>query len=147
MEPLVVEFSVDKPVGHAFDMWVNRPSLWWPRTHTVNKDDDLAIIFEGYRGGRIYERTSDGVESTWGEIRAWQPPNRVAYSWHLFFDPAEATLVDITFTATDAGTLVRIEHGGWDRLGEPTGTERRTNTNRAWAAITPSYIEACGSSE
>ena len=145
MEPLIVEFTVAKPVDHAFDMWVNRPSMWWPKSHTVHKTEDLAIVFEGRPGGRIYERTGDGIESDWGEIRAWEPPYRVAYSWHLFFDPAEATLVDVTFTETDGRTKVCIEHAGWERLGEPTGSERRTNTNRAWGAVTPFFIEACRS--
>ena len=143
MEPLIVEFDVAKPVGHAFDTWVNRPSLWWPKSHTVNKDDDLAIVFEGRPGGRIYERTGEGIEADWGQVTVWEPPHRVAYSWHLFFDPAEATLVEVTFTENDGGTQVRIEHAGWERLGEPTGTERRTNTNRAWGAVTPLFIEVC----
>jgi uncharacterized protein YndB with AHSA1/START domain len=143
VEPLVVEFTVEKPVERAFDIWVNRPSLWWPKSHTVNKGDDLAIVFESHPGGRIYERTREGVESDWGKVESWEPPNRVVYSWHLFFDPAEATTVAVTFTETDSGTLVRIEHGGWERLGEATGTQRRTNTNRAWVAVTPFYIDAC----
>lgn len=143
MDPLIVEFEVAKPVDHAFDMWVNRPALWWPRSHTVNKTEDLAIIFEGRPGGRIYERTGDGTEADWGEVTVWEPPNRVAYTWHLFFDPAEATLVDVTFAEMHDGTRVRIEHAGWERLGEQTGTERRTNTDRAWGAVTPFYIAAC----
>lgn len=143
MEPLVVEFTVAKPVGHAFDMWVNRPAMWWPKSHTVNKTDDLAIIFEGRPGGRIYERTGDGIETDWGEIEVWEPPRRVVYNWHLFFAPSEATRVEVTFAETLEGTLVRIEHTGWERLGERTGTERRTNTNRAWGAVTPLFIEAC----
>ena len=144
MEPLVVEFTVAKPVAHAFDMWVNRPSLWWPKSHTVNKTDNLAVVFEGRPGGRIFERTGEGVEADWGSIIAWEPPHRLTYSWHLFFDPSEATQVDVTFAESDEGTRVRIEHAGWERLGEPTGTERRTNTSRAWGAVTPSFIAACG---
>ncbi len=143
MEPLIVEFTVAKPVEHAFDMWVNRPSLWWPKSHTVNKTDDLAVVFEAHSGGRIYERTGDGREADWGLVTTWEPPHRVAYSWHLFFDPAEATNVEVTFAKTDEGTRVRIEHAGWERLGEPTGTQRRTNTYRAWGAVTPFFIEAC----
>jgi len=143
VEPLIVEFTVAKSVAHAFDTWVNRPSLWWPKSHTVNRAEDLAIIFEGRPGGRIYERTRDGIECDWGEVRAWEPPHRVAYSWHLFFDPVEATQVEVTFVETDEGTRVRIEHAGWERLGEPTGTERRANTHRAWGAVTPFFIAAC----
>lgn len=142
MTPLVVEFTVDASPAHAFDVWTSRTALWWPRSHTVTRADDVAIVVEGRRGGRIYERAGDGTEHDWGRVTAWEPPQRIAYTWHLFFDPAEATDVEVTFTPRHDGTSVRIEQGGWERLGE-AGVERRTNTHRAWAAITPLYVEAC----
>ena len=142
MTPLVVEFTVDASPQHAFEVWTSRTSLWWPRSHTVTSADDLAIVVEGRRGGRIYERAGDGTEHDWGRVTAWEPPQRIAYTWHLFFDPAEATDVEVTFTPRQGGTSVRIEQGGWERLGE-AGAERRVNTKRAWAAITPRYVEAC----
>ena len=144
MKPLVVEFAVAAPCDHAFSMWSSRTALWWPRSHTVTKSDELDIIFEGRVGGRIYERGSGGDEHDWGEITAWEPPHRVAYRWHLFFDPAEATDVEVTFTPSDDGTNVRIEQRGWERIGA-AARERRTNTDRAWAAIVPLYVDAAGS--
>lgn len=142
MEPLVVEFAVAVSPEHAFDIWANRPALWWPRTHTVSKADDLEIIMEGHPGGRIYERTTCGTEHVWGEVTPWEPPHRLSYAWHLFFDPSEATLVEVTFTSTETGTDVRIEQSGWDRLGAD-GPSRRTNTGHTWAALTPLYVDAC----
>jgi len=142
MTPLVMEFTVAASCEHAFDLWSNRPSLWWPRSHTISRADDLEIIFERHPGGRIYERTGDGTEHDWGEVTAWEPPNRVTYRWHLFFDPADATSVEVTFASGKEGTAVRIEHRGWERLGAK-GPDRRTNTGRAWGAIIPVYAEAC----
>ena len=127
---------------HAFEVWANRPSLWWPRSHTVTGGDALSIIFEGRPGGRIYERAADGTEHEWGQVTAWEPPDRIAYSWHLFFDPAEATDVEVTFAAGPDQTIVRIEQRGWERLGE-AGQVRRANTEMAWAAIVPRYVAAC----
>lgn len=146
MTPLVVEFNVAASCEHAFDMWSNRASLWWPRSHTVTRADDLEIVFETHPGGRIYERAADGTEHDWGEVTVWEPPHRVAYVWHLFFDPAEATEVDVTFHTVDGGTEVRIEQRGFERLGE-AGVLRRSNTDRAWNTITALFIEACERTE
>lgn len=38
----------------------------------------------------------------------WEPPNRLRFLWHLFFDPSEATEVELTFTARGQGTDVRL---------------------------------------
>jgi hypothetical protein len=35
IEPLRMEFDVQCPVEHAFDLWTQRPSSWWPVNHTV----------------------------------------------------------------------------------------------------------------
>ena len=142
MTPIVVEFTVAASAEHAFDIWANRPSLWWPRTHTITGADELDIVFEAKRGGRIFERAGDGVEHDWGRVVAWDPPHRLSYTWHLFFDPSEATDIVVTFTPLEEGTSVRIEQSGWERLGA-AGDERRARTENSWLAITPSYIEAC----
>jgi len=143
MTPLVVEFTVAASPEHAFEMWAQRPSLWWPRSHTISKADDLDIVFESRAGGRLFERTSDGVEHDWGRVTVWEPPTRLAYTWHLFFDPSQATAIEVTFADAGAGTEVRIEQTGWERLGA-AGAERRANTHKAWAAIVPGYVAAFG---
>jgi Activator of Hsp90 ATPase homolog 1-like protein len=140
-EPLVVEFAVDASPRHAFDTWTARCGMWWPSSHTVS-GDPAAITFEPRPGGRIFERGADGAEHDWGEVLEWAPPTRLRYLWHLFFDPAEATEVEITFTGQDTKTVVRIEQRGWERLGE-AGPPRRTRTGQAWAAIGDLFAAAC----
>ena len=75
----------------------NRTTLWWPKGHSVSADPELVVTFEPRPGGRIYERTPAGEEHDWGEIVAWEPPRRLVYVWHLRFDRADATEVEITF--------------------------------------------------
>jgi uncharacterized protein YndB with AHSA1/START domain len=99
------------------------------------------VVFEPFAGGRIYERSSDGIEHDWGEIVVWQPPQRVAYWWHLFFDRSEATEVEVSFAPAGSGTKVRIEQTGWERLGDQAGP-RRDNTHRAWSSIIGRLQEA-----
>jgi uncharacterized protein YndB with AHSA1/START domain len=141
IEPIDLEFTVDAEVDHAFEMWTGRAALWWPRGHTITKENDLTIAFEPRPGGRIYERGGDGSEHDWGEIVEWDPPHSLTYLWFLFFDRLEATTVQVTFSPTRSGTSVRIFQSGFERLGEP-GQERRTRTAMAWATIGAHYASA-----
>ena len=138
MTPLVVEFQVSTDPHHAFDTWVSRPTMWWPRDHTISKGDMAEIVIERAVGGRIYERAADGREHDWGRIEGWDPPNRLAFTWHLFFDPSEATNVEVTFSPHHEETVVRIEQTGWGRLGNAAEL-RRTNTDKAWRTIAPHF--------
>lgn len=142
MEPIVVEFEVRASPQHAFDVWTTMPSLWWPRSHTMSQDPALTVVFEPYPGGRIYERTSDGSEHEWGEVLVWEPPLRLDYLWHLFFDRSEATEIMVTFVETGEGSRVRLVQTGFERLGEDVGPERRRRTSHAWAEVTGYYRDA-----
>jgi len=140
-EPLVVAFEVEVPPDHAFETWTARCASWWPRSHTVS-GNPAAITFEPHAGGAIIEHAPDGHTHRWGEILDWDPPTRLRYLWHLFFDPSEATEIDITFTQTDHGTAVRLEQRGFERLGDQ-GIQRRDRTNQAWNVIVATFINAC----
>jgi hypothetical protein len=142
MEPIVVEFDVMTSPKNAFDVWTSKPSMWWPRSHTLTQDPDLTVVFEGFAGGRIYERGSDGAEHEWGEILVWEPPLRVDYLWHLFFERSEATEISVTFTEIDNGSRVRLVQTGFEKLGDEVGTERRRRTNHAWLEVTGFYRSA-----
>ena len=139
-EPLVVEFEVGVPPAQAFDVWTRRCATWWPASHSVSRGP-VAITFEPHAGGRIVERAPDGGEHEWGTVLDWEPPDRLRYLWHLFFDPSEATEVEVTFAARDDGTAVRLEQRGWERLGEH-GPPRRDRTREAWTAITARFVAA-----
>jgi uncharacterized protein YndB with AHSA1/START domain len=142
MEPLELEFTVACPPAHAFEVWAERTSLWWPHGHSVSGEPGLTVTFEPRRGGRIYERTPGGAEHEWGQVLAWEPPHRLAYLWHLRFDRADATEVEVTFAAAGSGTAVRIVHRGWERLGAK-GPERRERNRQGWAGVTQHYRRVC----
>lgn len=143
-EPLVVEFDVHATIEHAFSMWTEHCVMWWPRSHTIT-GNPANIVFEPRAGGRIFERGPDGAEHAWGEVLDWDPPARLTYRWHLFFEPSQATDVEVTFRERDGVTAVRIHQSGWDRLGA-AGPPRRTRTGQAWAAISERYAAACEAS-
>jgi len=141
MEPLTLDFTVGCSPAHAFDVWASRTSMWWPHGHSVSGDPGLSVTFEPRPGGRIYERTPGGEEHDWGEVLAWEPPRRLAYSWHLRQDKQDATRVEISFAAEGAGTRVSIVHAGWERLGDRAAPLRERN-RAGWGGLVPRYVSA-----
>jgi uncharacterized protein YndB with AHSA1/START domain len=91
-------------------------------------------------GGRIYERTGNGREFDWGEVTRWEPPDRLAYLWHIRRDRSDATDVEITFVDRgDGSTRVEIRHTGWERLGAPGAAWRDANRG-GWAGLLPHFM-------
>jgi uncharacterized protein YndB with AHSA1/START domain len=141
-EPLTMSFEVACPVEHAFDVWTSRISSWWPPDHTVTGRADLEVVLQSGVGGRIFERTPDGVEHDWGEVTVWDPPTQLVYLWHLAQDRADATEVEIRFLPRGKGaTRVEIEHRGWERLGR-AGEDRRRRNRGGWEGVLPHYRAA-----
>jgi uncharacterized protein YndB with AHSA1/START domain len=135
--PLQLAFTVACPPEHAFAVWTQRPSLWWPKSHSVSADPDLTVTFGPRAGGRIFERTATGEEHDWGQILEWEPPRRLVYRWHLRQDRADATRVEISFAADGAGTAVTIVHSEWQKLGQ------RERNERGWIGLVPHFVAAC----
>ena len=141
-EPIELEFEVACSPEHAFAVWAIKTSLWWPRAHSLSGEQSLTVTFEPRPGGRIYERTSDGIEHDWGEVLAWEPPHRLSYLWHIYGDRSIATEVNILFSASGGTTRVAISHRGWERLGARAADLRQRN-QQGWARLIPHYEQAC----
>jgi hypothetical protein len=140
--PLRMSFDVACSAEHAFSVWTSGLGTWWPPDHTVTGQADLVIVLQSGVGGRIYERTSDGVEYDWGEVTVWKPPTQLAYLWHLRRDRADATEVEIRFLAQGAAaTRIEIEHRGWERLGN-AGEEWRDRNRAGWQTLLPHFLAA-----
>ena len=140
IEPLSLDFDLRCDVEHAFDVWTTRTSLWWPAGHSVSAAPGLRVTIEPWVGGRIFERTPEGIEHDWGEVTLWDPPTHLAYLWHLGADRAAATEVAIRFVAQGAVTTrIEIEHRGWERLGEAADQWRDRN-RVGWDTLLPHYL-------
>lgn len=161
MENTAVEAVVRKsvrvqvPIGHAFSVFVEQMEKWWPATHHIGKAPFEAIFVEPRVGGRWYEADAQGSQCQWGTVLAWDPPNRVCFSWHLGpghdrpdwtfdSDMSKASEVELRFTAEGPGiTLVELEHSKLDRHGE--GWEQLRiglDGPRAWNEVLARYAEA-----
>jgi hypothetical protein len=146
LDPVTLSFEVSCSPEHAFRVWTADIASWWPADHSVSGEPGLEVVLEGRVGGRIYERTAAGVEHEWGEVTTWQPPERFGYLWHLRRDRADATQVDIRFSAAGDITVVDIEHTGWERLGTDGPTWRDRNLG-GWQTLLPHYLDHLGTTE
>lgn len=118
---------VDVSSDVAFRAFVEQFGQWWPSAYTFAADDLDFIGLEAQAGGRCLERDKAGNELVWGEVLAYQPPERVVFSWWIqadrTIDSAKASEVVVRFI--DEGTLTRVEfehrhlsrHGeGWEEM-------------------------------
>jgi uncharacterized protein YndB with AHSA1/START domain len=141
-DPLRLSFVIACAPDHAFDVWTTRFTQWWPSGHSASGDPDTAVTLEPGVGGRIYERTSDGVVIVWGEVTAWDPPHRLGYLWHIGRDRSDATDVELMFVDAGHGsTRLEIVHSGWDRLGD-RGAEWRRANRTGWQSMVPAFCAA-----
>ena len=122
-------------IDRAFTVFTDGIDAWWPKpSHSVSKDDCVAVAIEPGIGGRVYEQVRDGTTSEWGRITAWEPPNRLAFTWHPGRDASTAGDVEVRFTATDEGTVVTLEHTGFEKLGADAEAVCR-NYDTGWAYV------------
>ena len=109
----------------AFRLFTADIATWWPlATHSVAEGKAETVIMEARTGGRFYERTSDGKEALWGQVRIWDPPRRLVYSWHPGRPAETAQEVELRFSPAGSGTRVELEHRGWEVLGDKAASTR-----------------------
>jgi uncharacterized protein YndB with AHSA1/START domain len=106
---------VRSDIEHTFDAFVRTIGAWWPVDPFSSGQDRVRdIVIERQPGGRVYESWADGTEVDWGELLAWEPPDRFVMTWVQTPVPTE---VELSFTALGpALTRITAEHRGWEAL-------------------------------
>ena len=141
LAPLVKTIEVDCDVERAFDVFTRGIDDWWPVAgHSLDEEKVESIVFESGIGGRILERWHDGTERSWGEISAWEPPHRIAFSWLPNPDTGKSTQIEVRFRAAGSRTEVTLEHRGWERSTDDEG--RRANYDTGWDGVLGLYAES-----
>jgi hypothetical protein len=138
--PLRLSLEVACSTEHAFSVWTTAIGTWWPADHTVSGRPQTVVLQSGV-GGRIFERTADGVEHEWGEVTVWDPPSALAYLWHIGRDRTAATEVWVQFLDQGDSTRIEIEHRGWERLGADAQVWRERN-QIGWDTLLPHFQSA-----
>jgi uncharacterized protein YndB with AHSA1/START domain len=74
---------VAAPVERAFATFSDGLAGWWPREYTWAQDTLETIAIEPREGGRCFERGPHGFHCDWGRVLAWDPPDRLAFTWQI----------------------------------------------------------------
>ncbi len=71
-------------------------------------------------------------------MTTWQPPEFVAFTWHLDRDPATTQRIEVRFTAEGDGTVVELTHRDWHVFGEQAA-EQRSYYSSGWEGVLGRY--------
>jgi uncharacterized protein YndB with AHSA1/START domain len=119
------EVVVSAPVERAFAIFTEQMDRIKPREHNMLGVDIAETVFEQRVGGRIYDRGTDGSECEWATVLAYEPPDRVVFSWNISPHwqskptPTSRSEVEVRFIAQDEQrTRVQLEHRHLDRHGD-----------------------------
>ena len=144
--------TVEAPLERAFSVFVDDFDAIKPREHTMLGVDIAETVFEPRPGGHIYDRGVDGSECRWARVLAYEPPDRVVFTWdisphwQLESDPDRASEVEIRFVAeTPERTRVELEHRNLDRHGEGwEGMRAGVESPDGWPLYLNRYAEVVG---
>jgi uncharacterized protein YndB with AHSA1/START domain len=108
----------------AFAVFTQQFDAIKPREHNMLGAPIVETVFEPRVGGRILDRAEDGSECAWARVLAYEPPNRIVFSWdigptwQLEEDAENASEVEVRFVADGPDrTRVELEHRNLDRHG------------------------------
>lgn len=87
-------------------------------------------------GGRICEEYKDGRRFQWGSVFVWEPPHRLAFTFHAARAPETAQHVEVRFAPNGTGTDVRLIATGWANWQpEHEATRARRGYNMGWGYL------------
>jgi uncharacterized protein YndB with AHSA1/START domain len=136
---------VEAPIERAFSVFTDGFGTFKPPEHNLLGVDIAETVFETHVGGNIYDRGVDGSECRWARVLAYEPPNRVVFSWDISpqwqieTDPDKTSEVEVRFIAESPDrTRVELEHRNLDRHGDGWEQEREgVGGDQGW----PLYLD------
>lgn len=141
-KPVEKKLTLPADPETTFRRFTEEIDAWWPRdTHSVGREACASVRMEGRVGGRVYEVSEDGEETEWGRVRIWEPPERVAFTWHPGRAAETAQEVEVRFEAVEGGTELHLVHRGWDALGD-RGAEVRDDYDGGWDTVLGRYADS-----
>jgi uncharacterized protein YndB with AHSA1/START domain len=97
--------NLDAPIERAFTVFTDGIGGWWTSEHHILQAPLAEMVFEPHVGGHIYDRGTDGSECRWARVPAYEPPNRIVFSWDISLqwqlesDPGKTSEVEVRFVA------------------------------------------------
>jgi uncharacterized protein YndB with AHSA1/START domain len=138
---------VEAPQERAFVVFTERFGDFKPREHNIMRSPIARTVFEPRVGGHIVDVAEDGSECRWARILAYEPHDRVVFSWdigpdwQLVADPGNASEVEVRFVAeTPTRTRIELEHRHLDRHGPGWEAVRDgIDTDQGWPLYLARY--------
>ena len=122
---------VEAPIERAFRVFTEDFDRIKPREHNILAAEIAETVFEPRVGGHIYDRGMDGSECRWARVLAYEPPNRIVFSWDISpqwqieTDLEKTSEVEVRFVSeAPQRTRVELEHRNLDRHGAGWEAER-----------------------
>ena len=136
---------VEVPIERAFSVFTEQFDSIKPREHNMLAVEIAETVFEPREGGRIYDRGVDGSECQWARVLAYEPPDRVLFSWDISpqwqieSDLEKTSEVEVRFISeSPERPRVELEHRNLDRHGEGwEGARDGVGGERGW----PLYLQ------
>lgn len=152
-EAVRFDVTVEAPVDRAFEVFTGQFDRIKPREHNLLAPEAIVeTVFETHVGGHVYDRGENGSVCRWARVLAFEPPHRfvitwdISPAWQVVTDPAEASEVEVTFTAVGPGrTRVELEHRHLERHGQGWESVRDGVADPAgWPLYLARYVAAIG---
>jgi uncharacterized protein YndB with AHSA1/START domain len=128
--PIRREIFLRAAPSAVFGCFTDDVARWWPvGSHSVFGDGSR-VAFEPEV---LVEESATGERSVWAEVVAFEPPRLIQLNWHAGQPPEQATEVVITFSEREGGTLLLLEHRGWERRAN--GAQIREGYQCGWGIV------------
>jgi uncharacterized protein YndB with AHSA1/START domain len=144
------EVVVEAPIERAFSVFTDGFGKFKPPEHNLLGVDIAETVFEPRVGGNIVDRGVDGSECRWARILAYDPPDRVVFSWDISprwqieSDPDKTSEIEVRFVPEgDNRTRVELEHRNLDRHGDGwEGMRDAVGSPDGWGAGLQRFADA-----
>jgi hypothetical protein len=124
----------------AFRVFTREIGTWWPtEQHSLHPGAVAVVVWEEHEGGKVYEVSTEGERGDWATVLTWEPPTRFVLAWHVTPEHA-GTEIDVRFSPVAAGTLVELEHRGFEGITD--GAEMRESYSLGWPVVLGRFASA-----
>jgi uncharacterized protein YndB with AHSA1/START domain len=124
-----VALRVKATPERAFAVFTGEIGAWWrPQGlfQTTPRAPGVLSFEKTAEGRRLIETLANGKVFQIGVVSAWEPPERLVFSWRqAAFPPDLHTEVEVRFEAVGEETRVSVEHRGFDQVPAENAARHR----------------------
>lgn len=144
IDPIRHQIRVHGAPAQVFARFVEL-SRWWPMGYSRAGARFSGAYVEPKVGGRWYEKDQDGNESSWGDVRAYDPGHRLVLGFNIRPDqgmepPERQSEIEVAFEADGDDTVITLEHRDLDKHAEGAASVAKGMASmHGWPLILASF--------